>query len=174
METKGFAEFRIEGYSLRQLNLEDQGILQVLCDRCAWNENIIISSSQEKNVSLVILKELPPGKKYEDKILLGIFENSNLVGVLDMVKDFPVKGELILGLLMFDPKVTDKGLRGKIHDCIIDWAINNGFDKLRLDVAADNQASYNFWKKLGYTDTKRVNVKLGRENKEVIVMNYQL
>ena len=87
--------------------------------------------------------------KYTTEIVIGIFEADNLVGVLDMVKDFPVKGELILGLLMFDPAMTNRGLRGKMHKCVIEWATNLHFDKLRIDVAGDNQESYDFWKNIG-------------------------
>jgi hypothetical protein len=174
MGSYNFDEFNIVGYSIRQLGYTDQGILQELCEKCSGNENIIVGSSQENQACLVILKELPPGKSFEDKFVLGIFDDSNLIGVLDMVRDFPVKGELILGLMMFDPTFTGKGLRKKIHDCIIKWATNQKFDKLRLDVTADNSESYDFWKNIGYYETKRVDMKLGNKDKEVIVMNYDL
>jgi hypothetical protein len=169
-----FKEFQFEGYTIRQLGIDDHVLLQGLCERCAGNNNIIVGSSREKNIGLGILKELPPGKTSQDKIVMGVFEDANLIGVLDMVKDFPVKGELILGLLMFDPAMTGRGLRGKTHNCVIKWAANLHFEKLRIDVAGDNLESYEFWKNIGYTETKRVNLKLGNKDKEIVIMNYEL
>lgn len=169
-----FEEFNMEGYSLKRLGFEDSQILQDLCDRCAGNNNIIVGASRETNEGNAILKGIPQGKTYDDKYVIGIFENNLLIGVLDMVKDFPVKGELILGLLMFDPEVTGRGLRGKTHRCVIRWAKKEGFEKLRLDVDGDNRESYEFWKNIGYTETKRVNLKVKNNFREVVVMNYQL
>lgn len=169
-----FDDFYIEGYTVRKLEGNDRNILQDLCDRCSGNNNIIVGSSRDTNEGDAILKGLPSGKSYEDKFVLGIFEEGNLIGVLDMVKDFPVAGELILGLLMFDPAVTGRGLRGKTHQCVIRWAKKHGFEKLRLDVDGDNKESYEFWKNIGYEELKRVSLKVKNNFREVIVMNYIL
>lgn len=167
-------DFYIEGYKLRKLAADDSIILQDLCDRCSGNNNIIVGSSRDTNEGDAILQGLPEGKTYDDKYVIGIFEQEQLVGVLDMVRNFPVEGELILGLLMFDPKYTGLGLRGKIHQCIIRWAKGQGFVKLRLNVEGENKESYSFWKNIGYEETKRVNIKVKNNYREVVVMNYQL
>lgn len=169
-----FREFKIQGYTIRQLNMDDADILQDLCGRCVGNNNIIIGSSRDKNESRVILTKLPEGKLAEDKTVLGLFERDFLIGVLDMVRDFPVKGELILGLLMIDPDVTGRGLRGKMHSCVINWARRQGFQKLRIDVTAENEESLEFWENIGYYEISRVNIKAGGRFREVVIMNYKL
>lgn len=166
-------DMSIDNYIVKRLGMEDEKYLQQLCEKCADYYEVVEGRNPPLNAGYEILAGLPPDKEYIDKFVLGIFnQNSELIGVIDMVKDYPDRGEWIIGLLMMQPEERSKGLGRKIHDCLIGWASKSGANKLRIGVVEDNHNAYEFWRRLGYTETKKVSKKIGDNEKVVIVMNY--
>lgn len=118
-------------------------------------------------------EDLPPNKTLKDKHTLGIFQDTNLVGVIDLVEDYPNKYEWIIGLLLIDPVMRGKGLGQKIHKILMDIAKEGKAEKLRICVVEQNKHALEFWKKIGYQEIKRTEPrKYGEKECIVIVMNY--
>lgn len=46
--------------------------------------------------------------------------------------------------------------------------------KLRIGVVEENQKATNFWIRMGYKETDRVNIKVGNRDRKVIVMEYYI
>lgn len=162
-------------YYVKRLTLGDENILQQLCTRCSDYYEVVEGRNPTQNAGHEILTMLPPNKDYKDKFVLGVFnQNSDLVGVIDVVKDYPDKGEWMIGLLMIDPMERCKGLGRSIHNGLIKWASKSKADKLRIGAAEDNYKSICFWSKLGYEEIKKVNIKLGDKDNVVVVMNYHI
>ncbi|KJR46273.1 acetyltransferase, GNAT family [Desulfosporosinus sp. I2] len=112
-----------------------------------------------KREALEIFNSLPPGKNYEDKFTLGIYKYTNeLVGIIDLVKDFSVKGEWMLGLLLIEPKESGNGLGKLIHEALIQWATTLESKSFRVGVIEDNFRGKKFWSDLGYKEIKEVTV----------------
>src|SRR6266704_116523 len=113
----------VEGYSLRQLRPQELPLLQALCERCAGvmqqdaglqqglSLEHILGLPPGPSMAQDLARALPPGKEYDDKFLLGIFAGpQELVGVLDVIRDYPAQGEWWLGVLMLDPARRGQGL----------------------------------------------------------------
>lgn len=168
-------DMNLENYIVKRLGMEDEKSLQQLCEKCVDYYKVVEGRNPPPDAGYEILTRLPPDKECSDKFVLGVFnQNYELVGVIDMVKDYPDRGEWIIGLLMIQPEERTKGLGRKIHDGLIQWASNSGANKLRIGVVEDNHNAYRFWRKLGYTETKRVSKKIGDNENVVIVMNYRI
>jgi len=122
-----------------------------------------------------LFEDLPPGKHLKDKEVYGLFRQGTLLGVVDLVKDFPEKAEWIIGLMLLDPSVRNKGLASATHKVISDYAFEAGAEKLRVGVLKQNTQALKYWEKLGYhiisqTDQRQ----FGLKKSVVIVMNKPL
>jgi len=118
---------------------------------------------------------LPPGKKLSDKFVFGGFNISNiLVAVIDLVRDYKVAEEWILGLLLIDPNERGNGLGRHIHEYIKDFIRKHNGNRLRIGVAEENTLAMKFWTKAGYAVTDTVKATYGIKEHNVIVMNLSL
>lgn len=163
------------GYSIRVLRIEDEQLLQHLCERCTDYFEIIEGRFPEKDASLEIIRDLPPGWEPKNKHVFGCFNEQNLlIAVMDILADYPVKDEWIIGLLMIDPTERKRGLGKLLHKFIMDYALKNKADKLRIGVALENTKAYSFWKSLGYYEIKKVDMTYGNKDHVVVVMNLSL
>lgn len=164
-----------DGYFMKRLTAEDENSLQELCGRCSDYYTVVEGRSPSKDAAHEILTELPPNKEYKDKFVVGVCnQNAELVGVIDVVRDYPEMGEWMIGLLMIDPAERNNGLGRRIHRHLVEGVSRLKGDKLRIGVVEDNHGAYCFWRKLGYEEIKRVNMKVGDKENVVIVMNYKL
>ncbi len=174
----------LEGYSLTRLTPEELPLLQDLCERCAGamqqNAGLQPGLSLEHILGLPpgpsmaqdLARALPPGKEYDDKFLIGIFAGpQELVGVLDVIRDYPTQGEWWLGVLMLDPARRGKGLGESVCRAVEQWATNAGAHYIRLGVAVQNTRAHQFWKRLGFEELERRIRKLsdGQESVGVIM-----
>lgn len=159
-------------YSIRMLNIEDEEIIQHLFESCIDYFEIVEGRHPEKGAALELLKDLPPGWESKDKRVFGCFnEHKALVALIDILADYPVKGEWIIGLLMIDPEKRGQGLGRLLHEFIKDYALINNADKLRIGVVKENTKAYAFWKGLGYDEVKKANMRYGNKDHVVVVMN---
>ena len=93
------------------------------------------------------MKELPPGKSYDDKYYIGFFENDSLVAIMDLILDYPTKGIAFIGLFMTNIQYQHKGIGSNIISEITMSLKSLGYRKIRLGVDKGNPQSYSFWSK---------------------------
>ena len=114
-------------------------------------------------------------KNYVDKFVLGIYKfNNNLVGVVDIVRDFPIIGQWMLGLVLIEPNERETGLGKIVHEGLVEWAINLGAISFRIGIIQENYKGIKFWSTLGYTKIKEVNVNFTEKTHAVNVMTLKL
>lgn len=127
-------------------------------------------------MSLDKLAALPPGKSLSDKFSLGIYKPDNqMVGYLDLVRDFPSTGEWHIGLLMLDPQMIfgtgEPHLRG--HSSM-DY-LPGGTHHLSGRAGAGD-ASRAVLEALGFEEVSRQSYtsETGRRQSRVIIMRHRL
>ena len=163
-----------EYYEIRLLGARNEAELQDLCERC--HEFALLTEGQMPGpkAGFDILNDLPPGKEVEDKRVFGVYDKEQLVGVVEMVKDYKTAGEWIIGLLLVDPARRGMNLGGAIHDYIKGYVSLEGGTLLRIGVIEENARGLNFWKRLGYKEVERKQQTFGKKNHTVIVMNLEI
>ena len=164
----------INGYKIKSLSEENHKIVEKLCEKCSdyyiLHDGILPSKEEIDE----IFTTLPPNKNYEDKLVLGIYKFGNkLVGIVDIIRDFPTVGEWMLGLMLIEPEERGNGLGKIVHEALIGWAINLGAKSFRVGVIEDNNKGINFWSTLGYTKIKEVNMDFTEKTHTVNVMTLQ-
>ncbi len=162
-------------YLMKELSIDNIKQVSELFNHC--NDYFFLVGNQnatQKDVN-EFFEDLPPGKNMDDKYLFGVYYKETLIGVIDLVHDYPEKGEWIIGLMLLHPSERGKGLGKAIHDVIVDIANENKVKKLRIGVVKQNKKALEYWKHIGYKEIKRTQpIKYGSRECIVIVMNYML
>ncbi|WP_027626366.1 GNAT family N-acetyltransferase [Clostridium lundense] len=163
-----------KGYKIDHLSLQNNNMVKKLCRNCSdyylLHGGVLPS---EKDIE-EIFTALPPNKNYEDKFVLGIYNFDELVGVVDIIKNFPTDGEWMLGLMLIDPTKRGNGLGKIVHASLVAWAINECAKSFRIGVIDDNYKGIKFWSSLGYAKIKEVNMDFSTKTHIVNVMRLQL
>lgn len=94
---------------------------------------------------------LPPGKSADDKFYVGYFERESLVGIMDLILDYPEKGIAFIGLFMINTQYQNNGVGSEIIGEVIIRLKSLGYKELRLGVDKGNPQSYAFWSKNHFT-----------------------
>ena len=132
-----------------------------------------VSNPQSEATDL--LYSLPEEKTEKDKFVYGVFDETHqLIGVVDLIKNFPEKGEVMLGLLDFIPRVRHQGLGQAVHQVLVEKVKLAGGQSLRIGVLQENAAALRFWKALGYQKFKEVMMTFGAKTQKVDVMRLKL
>jgi len=163
----------INGYKIKYLSKENNNIVEKLCKKCSdyyiLHDGILPSKEEIDE----IFTALPPNKNYEDKFVLGIYKFDELIGIVDIIKDFPTVGEWMLGLMLIEPEARGNGLGKIVHEALVGWAKKLGAKSFRIGVIEDNYKGINFWSGLGYTRIKEVNMDYTEKTHIVNVMRLQ-
>ena len=159
------------GYSVRRLGKDAYTALLDLCVSCSDYYLLHCGVSPAKREVDEIFLDLPPDKGYEDKFVLGVFDAEDmLVGILDVIRDYVIKGEWTIGLMLLDPKQRGKGLGTIVHEALVVWAVELGAKSFRLGAIEENPKGLAFWSSLGYEKIKEVEMTLTEKTHIVNVM----
>ncbi|TZE82112.1 GNAT family N-acetyltransferase [Calorimonas adulescens] len=161
----------VNGYRVKSLCTDDCKIVEKLCEKCSdyyiLHDGVLPSIEDVNGIFMV----LPPNKSYGDKFVLGIFTFDNkLVGIVDIVRDFPTVGEWMLGLMLIDPDERGRGIGKIVHKVLSEWAINLGAKSFRIGVIQENYKGIKFWSGLGYRKINEVDMEFTAKTHIVNVM----
>jgi RimJ/RimL family protein N-acetyltransferase len=137
---------------LQRVTINDQELVQSILDRAPGfylkvDGAAHIPNMAKREIQGTPLKKSPTYEKY----FLVVYLDSKPMGVLDLHKDHPKKGETYIGLLLLDETYQQKGLGRKVYQMTEDYCRHElGAHKLILGVSDDNDVT-GFWKKMGFT-----------------------
>ena len=168
--------FNLKDYKVKNLKKGDIYDIQNLCERCSDYFCIDQGSGPDRDEGRKILEILPPQKGIRDKFVLGVYNTEKrLIGLIDIVKNYPTENEWMLGFLLIDPDERNKGLGKLLHNALIYWVRNEKGKKIRIGVLNENEKAFRFWSSLGYKLINKNKLqRKGKEDKEILVMNYYL
>lgn len=123
-----------------------------------------------------LLFGLPPGRGLQDKLTLGVFgPTGRLLGVCELLQDYPDSGDLWIGLLLLRPEQRGTGLGSALLRSVMDWAKAHGYVHIGLGVVVQNEAGFRFWQRSGFLEISRHSgVTMGELSNTVIRMQLNL
>lgn len=125
--------------------------LQAFLDRCREYFELVTGQPPGPREAADLLRALPRGKNREDKFVLGLFDApGHLIGVLDVIRDFPRPREWFLGLLMFEPTLRGKKLGDRVFRRLEEWIRAQGGTAIHLVVEEVNPGALRFWQRMGF------------------------
>lgn len=100
---------------------------------------------------------------------------TGIIGVLDVIRDYPASGGWFVGLFLIDPMYRQQGLGRKMYQAFEQWAMRRGARQIGLGVVEQNTRAYDFWQRLGFEEQERRPPKrYGNKENVVIVMKRML
>ena len=162
-------------YKIKALTVNKQKKLEILNLKCSDYYQLHDGVSPSKKEALEIFNALPPGKNYKDKFVLGIYKYGNeLIGIIEIIKNSPIDGEWMLGLMLIAPDERDNGLGKLIHEVLAHWAITLGAKSFRLGVIEENYKGKKFWTDIGYKKINEETMDFSKKTHIVDVMTFQI
>lgn len=156
------------------LNLNDMKSINQLLKECEDYYLLHNGISHTRKDIEEILTFLPPNKQSQDKFVLGIFYKDQLIGIIDLVRNFPIIGQWIIGLFLLKKKERGKGLGKLVHNALSEIVLKSTGKSLRIGVSKENVNGLNFWGNLGYKKIKECDMEMGNKLHKVYVMVLEL
>ncbi|MFT4060593.1 MAG: GNAT family N-acetyltransferase [Legionella sp.] len=94
----------------------------------------------------------------EDKFVLGIYDHNILIGILDIIRDYPKKDIWTIGYLLIHPNYRNQSIGSRL---IKDLQHSLQKTTLRCIVQEQNVKALNFWKENEFTIVNQIEEKLG-------------
>ncbi|GAA1751157.1 GNAT family N-acetyltransferase [Rothia terrae] len=102
-----------------------------------------------------IFETLPAGASPEDLLVIGAWQDTQLVGLCVTVTHWPTPATAYIGLLATHRDYQGQGIGRQLHSYLLErLQLHTAIKTLRLGIVATNAASATpFWESLGYTFT---------------------
>lgn len=125
--------------------------LQAFYVRCRDYFELVTGQPPSPTEARELLAAVPRGKSQDDKFAIGLFDApGHLVGILDVIRDFPKPREWYLGLLMFEPTLRGQKLGDRVYHRLEEWVRAQGGAALHLIVEEVNPRAMRFWERMGF------------------------
>jgi RimJ/RimL family protein N-acetyltransferase len=100
---------------------------------------------------------LPPGKRYDDKFVWGLYSGDTMIGCADVIRGYPARESALIGLLLLAEDWQHRGI-GRAFATLVERKIASWPEiaSFRIGVVASNPEALAFWRKLGYRETGEV------------------
>jgi GNAT superfamily N-acetyltransferase len=149
-------ELHLPPYRITRLSGSDAALLQELYERCSDYHELEEGIPARPGAAEHLLTALPPGKAPADKHVLGVqAPEGSLVGVIDLIRDYPGEGDWWLGLLMLDPAARAGGLGTRLFREIQRAVAAAGGTALHIAVLEHNAPAERFWRRVGFAELRR-------------------
>lgn len=146
-------KFQVDTISIEIFPLNNTYELQKLFEDSKDYIELIEGRLPQADEAADLLQTLPPGKTLKDKFVLGVYEKDLLIGVIDLIKDYPEENIWFIGLLLLSPEYRNKGLGHKIYNKLKNELISlEQLKAIRISVSEQNTQALDFWRELGFTD----------------------
>ena len=139
-----------ESFSTRRLTPEDLGGLQTLFERSEDYFRTATGAPPGPDEAQRAFVAGPPGKPVDDKRIIGVFQDAELVGVIDALTDWPDRGVWMMGMLLLDPAHRGRGLGTQVLDGYESWAAKHGASEFRTALVTHHESGIAFLTARGY------------------------
>ena len=153
--------FDLLGFQVSTLGHDDGSEIDALLGRCAEFMRMSEGQDPAPGDGALLLEERPLDAPEVDKHVLGLFDGPCLVGVMDLLVDYPAEGAWYLGLMLIEPARRREGVGTAVFEALKDWVAGQGGRALRLSVIDENAGGHRFWLRQGFRDLGLVDQDLG-------------
>jgi RimJ/RimL family protein N-acetyltransferase len=134
----------------RPLGEAEGPALQRLLERCADFEIFMRGAPPAAEAAQELLEACPAGHPLQKKLVFGLERDGELIGALDLLRDYPETNDWYLGLLLFEPQSRSGGLGERVVAALRTWIAGQGGHVIRLAVHDINEDAARFWVKMGF------------------------
>ena len=140
----------LEDAVFRPLGEAEGPALQRLLERCADFELLMRGAPPTSEAAQELLEACPAGPPLQKKLVFGLERDGELIGALDLLRDYPETNDWYLGLLLFEPQSRSGGLGERVIAALRTWIAGQGGRAIRLAVHDINEDGARFWIRMGF------------------------
>lgn len=167
--------FPLDGYVAGRLQADQAPEVQALCEACQDYHEMLEGAPAGPEAGESTFAALPPGKAYDDKYVIALRDGAgSLIGIIDLIRDYPEPGVWYIGLLLLHPDHRGRGLGQATVEALADWVQAQGGMALGLGVVNQNKAAVRFWRAAGFQELNRRLMRFGSKDSIVLVMRRAL
>jgi ribosomal protein S18 acetylase RimI-like enzyme len=136
----------------------------------------VTGSEARRNEAETLFAALPEGRSMDDKSLLGIYENGEMVGCADVIRAFPDSKKTTIGLLLIVETRQGKGIGRAAYHLVEERIVDRGScSEIVLGVVRTNDQALAFWSKVGFAPNGTVKpFSNGSVSSELILLTKRL
>jgi RimJ/RimL family protein N-acetyltransferase len=164
----------LAGAEFTALGEAEQPALQRLLERCADFELLISGAPPTSEAAVELMEACPAGHPIEKKLVFGVERDGDLIGALDLLRDFPEPGDWYLGLLLLAPEERSGGLGAEIVGAVRTWIASQRGRAIRLVVQEQNEAGARFWERMGFEPVGTAVQERAAQTNQVVRMELRL
>lgn len=146
----GEGEFEVPGLETRLLGPADAVALDDLHFACADFFEMVEGRPPAAGDGLNLLSDRPEGLPLENKLVFGLFDSGQLIGAIDLLRDYPEQRSWYLGLMVFAPTSRHRGWGALAFNALRSWILSQGGRSIRLIVQSQNPQALEFWLRQGF------------------------
>lgn len=141
-------------YKIKKLNYND-------CDAILnlYNSNPKYFKYCPPNPTIKTIKEdltiTPNNVSGDNKYFLGFYNDNELIGVLDLITNYPNNETCFIGLFMIDNKYQNKGIGSIIIEEICNGLRDANYKYVKLAYVINNIEAERFWIKNNFKQTNQ-------------------
>ena len=164
----------LAGAEFTSLGEAEQPALQRLLERCADFEVLVGGAPPTSEAATELLEACPAGHPLEKKLVFGVERDGDLIGALDLLRDFPEPDDWYLGLLLLAPEERSGGLGAEIVEAVRSWIVAQHGHTIRLAVQEQNEAGARFWNRMGFQPVGTAVQERAAQTNQVVKMELRL
>lgn len=154
-------------WPFRLLNKQDRCLIQHLLDQM---QDFFLLCEGQKGTAEDLLTACPEGKDpIVDKYVIGLFEGDMLIGLADIIKDYPAPNTWTIGYLLIHPGHRKQN-KGSIFVEALKTFQCHDAKILRCIVQKQNPKSLSFWKKNGFIVDQTSEQVLGAQTNHIFIL----
>ncbi|WP_147285965.1 GNAT family N-acetyltransferase [Legionella busanensis] len=140
-----FCPSRMNDFEVKLLTQNSLQELQAFID--LFNDFFQLCEGK-KGSAAGILTACPPTKDIQqDKFVLGFYQKEHLLGLIDLIANYPQNSTWTIGYLLIHPSYQRQGLGAQFFH-VLEQAISP--NKMRCVVQEQNERAFKFWQTLGF------------------------
>jgi ribosomal protein S18 acetylase RimI-like enzyme len=157
--------FEVADHAVRRLGRGDARAIHQLFEACSEFFRLIHMDPTAE--AEAIFDEVPPNKRPDDKLVFGLFRHDQLVGVVELLRDYPAQDDWCLGLLIVLPAHRGEGLGAAAVAATTRFVSQSGGRTLQLIVQEQNPGALRFWQRHGFVIQDHVTQKTASGTNQV-------
>ncbi len=141
----------LEAYTIHRITTDDSPALQALYEKCLDYMLLVDGHPASPDAGETEFNNVPPGRSTEDKFMFGVVnQQGELVGLVDVLRDYPQAATWWIGLLLLAPEVRSLGIGRKTVEGLTEFVRASGGNAIMVGVVEENERAYRFWMSMGF------------------------
>ena len=164
--------FQVEGFRALRFERDNLAPVQIFLEANPAYSMLVNGAPARSNEAELELTEIPDQIRPDDAYFLGFWDAGELIGVVHVMRTWPVPGISHVGLFQIAELRQGTGVAATLFRALEAWMIAQ-FDPrwLRLGVVGADDRGQRFWRRMGFHETgRKQNVRLGVRTHELVVM----